>query len=111
MNEDVEAAIKEWLPAFGPPVAPAVGVKDLKGRGIRIAKFTDEETLRFFFPRRSLDFQQRMVKRVAKVFRERGAKILSVTLTPEIYTSWIGSRRLEDTPARRFQFATTPPLF
>ena len=85
-------------------------MKDLKGQGIRVAKFTDEETSRFFFPRRSLLFQQRMVRELAVRLRKRGARIISVSLTVEDYARWLDSQRLEDTPDRRFRFASQPPV-
>jgi hypothetical protein len=86
-------------------------VKDLRGEGIRVAKFTDEETSRFFFPRRTLGFQQRMTKTLTMQLRKRGAKIVSVRLTVEDYARWIDASGKSDTPELRFKFATRPPEF
>jgi hypothetical protein len=109
-KEDVDEAVAAWLPALGLPPQPAAGVKDLKGRSVRVAKFTDEESIRFFFPRRTLPFQQRMVKALAVHLRKRGAKIESVQLTIEDYARWLDARgATTDTPELRYQFATEPP--
>jgi len=78
MNDVVEGAVDDWLPALGLPAPPAAGVEDLKARPIRVAKFIDDATVRFFFPRRTLSLQQRMVKSLARRLRKRGAEILSV---------------------------------
>jgi hypothetical protein len=74
----VSEAIAKWLPALRLPPAPAPGVKDLRGEAIRVAKFTEEELVRFFFPRRNLAFQQTLQRRLAEHLRKRGAKIESV---------------------------------
>jgi hypothetical protein len=109
VNEDVAEAAAAWLPAWGLPAPPPAGVKDLRGQGIRVAKFTDEETSRFFFPRRTLGFQQRMTKTITMQLRKRGAKIVSVQLTPEDYARWQQAQGQPDTPELRFSFATVPP--
>lgn len=111
MNEDVAEAVAAWLPAMGLQGPPPAGVKDLKGQGIRVAKFTDEETSRFFFPRRTLFFQQRMVKALTTLLRKRGAKIISVRMTVEDYARWCDANGHTDTTERRFFFATRPPEF
>jgi len=111
VNEDVAGAVAAWLPALGLPAPPAAGVKDLKGQGVRVAKFTDEETVRFFFPRRKLLFQQRMVSLLTMGLRKRGAKIVSVSPTPEDYARWQQTQDRPDSPELRFQFASRPPEF
>jgi len=108
-KETVESAVAAWLPSLGLPPQPAAGVKDLKGRGVRVAKFTDEETLRFFFPRRTLPFEQHMVKALTAQLRRRGAKIESVPLTTKFFEQWCRETRAEDTPETRYRFATSPP--
>lgn len=105
---EVKKAVAAWLPAFGFPEESA-GVKDLRGQIVPIAKFNDEETSRFFFPRRTLLFQQRMAKAVIRILLRRGAKIASVQLAAEDYARWLDSQGKTDTPELRFQFATRPP--
>jgi hypothetical protein len=109
VNEAVAEAVAAWLPAWGLPVSPVAGVKDLKGQGIRVAKFTDDATSRFFFPRRTLGFQQRMTKAITMSLRKRGAKIISVPLTIEDYARWQQSQDKPDSAELRFRFATRPP--
>ena len=108
-KEDIAAAVAAWLPAFGLPPAPAAGVKDLRGQAIRVPKFTDEATVRFFFPRRSLAFQHSMTPVLTAQLRKRGAKIVSVFLTAEDYARWQDASGEADTPELRFRFATRPP--
>lgn len=108
-KEDIAAAVLAWLPAFGLPEAPAAGIKDLAGREIPLAKFTDEETCRFFFPRRALVFQQRMQRELGLMLRRRGAKMLSVRITSEDYARWCEREGKTDSEALRFDFATRPP--
>jgi len=109
VKEDVDGAVAAWLPAWGLPPAPAAGVKDLRDQGIRVAKFTDDETCRFFFPRRTVSFQQRMTRTVTMMLRKRGAKIISVPLTVEDYARWQQAQDAPDSPELRFRFATRPP--
>ena len=109
MKEDVDQAIVGWLPKFGLPRPSPSDPKDLRGQSIRVGKFDDEDTVRFFFPRRTLTFHQRMVKKLVGTLRKRGAKIESVHLTIDDYTSWIAVTGERDTPQFRYQFATTPP--
>ncbi len=108
-KEDVDEAVAKWLPQVGLPPAPEPGVKDLRGRSIRVAKFTDDETARFFFPRRSLLFQQRMVRVLAVQLRKRGAKIESVQLTIEEYARWQDESGEPDSPELRYRYATELP--
>lgn len=109
VNEAVASAVAAWLPAWELPPAPAPGIKDLKGESIRVAKFVDEETCRFFFPRRKLLFQQRMTKVVTLGLRKRGARIVSVRLSVEDYARWQQQQTAADSPELRFRFATRPP--
>lgn len=109
MNEDVAGAIESWLPSLGLPPEPAAGVKDLRDRSVSLPRFRDEDTCRFFFPRRTLLFHQRMTKAIAGRLRKRGAKIINVDLTAEIYARWLEGERKSDAPELRFQFATRPP--
>jgi len=111
VNEDVADAIKAWLPAFGLPAEPVDRVKDLRGRSVRVAKFVDEVPVRFFFPRRTLLFQQKMVKGLTRHLRGRGAKIDSVRLSIEDYARWLDLSHETDTAELRFHFATCPPEF
>lgn len=104
---EIQQAFEAWLPVVGLSPAPAAGIKDLKGRAIPVAKFTDEEMLRYFFPRRTLPFQQRLVKHLAVHIRKRGGKVESVALTPHDYACWLGNRA--DTPETRYRFATEIP--
>jgi hypothetical protein len=108
VKEDIDSAVAAWLPAFGlPPEQP--GVKDLRGRVIALAKFTDDETCRFFFPRRTVLFQQRMVRAIGRIFMRRGAKLSSVQLISEDYARWCDAHKKTDTPELRFHYATRPP--
>lgn len=109
MNEDVAAAVAAWLPTWGLPASPPAGVKDLRGQGIHVAKFIDDETCRFFFPRRTVGFQQRMTGVITRGLRKRGAKIISVRLTIEDYARWQQAQDEADSPELRFRFATRPP--
>ena len=108
-KEDIVGAVEAWLPALGLPEAPAAGVRDLAGRSIRIAKFTDEETSRFFFPWRTLLFQMKMQQQLGVILRKRGAKILSVRPTAEDYARWLESEKKSDSAELRFHFASQPP--
>jgi hypothetical protein len=85
-------------------------VKDMKGQEITVAKFLDDETVRFFFPRRTLSFQQRMVKSLTRELRRRGAKLISISLTVEGYARWQATQESPDTPELRFAFASRPPV-
>ena len=109
VNKDVEGAVDEWLPALGLPAPPAAGVKDLAGRQVRVAKFIDDAAVRFFFRRRTLSFQQRMVKALTRRLRKRGAEIISVRPTIEDCARWCDAQGNPDTSALRFQFASAPP--
>lgn len=110
MNDDVAGAIESWLPALGLPPEPAAGVKDLRDQSVPLARFRDEETCRFFFPRRSLLFHQRMSKAIAGRLRKRGAKVVNVDLSPEGYARWCEAQGKPDAPELRFQYATCPPV-
>lgn len=110
MNEDVAEALAAWWPALGLPAPPPAGVKDLRGQGIPVHKFIDEETCRFFFPRRTLSFQQRMVKMLTVSLRKRGARIISINPSIEDYARWCDLCRCEDTPERRFHYASQPQI-
>lgn len=109
VNEDVAEALAAWWPALGLPAPPPAGVKDLKGGFVCVAKFIDEPTCRFFFPRRTLSFQQRMVKMLTVALRKRGAKIISVRLGVEDYARYKEALGFEDTAEMRFRFASQPP--
>ena len=51
-----------------------------------------------------------MTRELTVMLRKRGAKIISVPLSPEDYARWLDPRRLEDTPERRYAFASNPPV-
>jgi hypothetical protein len=87
----------------------AARVKDLRDRSVLVSKFTDDATVRFFFPGRTLTFQQRMVKNLTRRLRKRGAAIVSVRPTVEDYARWLQAQSRLDTPELRFQFASLPP--
>lgn len=109
MKEEVVNAVAAWLPAFGLPSASQDAPKDLKGRSFRVARFADENAVRFFFPRRSLIFQQRMVKALTRQLRKRGAEIVNLRLTVEDYARWQQTQDRPDSAELRFHFATLPP--
>jgi hypothetical protein len=109
VNPDIEDAIAKWLPEFGLPPAPSAGEKDLRGHTIRMASFADEDACRFFFPRRTLNFQRRMAKALLRKFASRGAKVRMVPVGAELYARWLDANGKADTPEVRFQFATRPP--
>ena len=111
VKEEVANAIAEWLPAWGLPAPPPAGVRDLNGQAIRVAKFTDSETCRFFFSRRTIPFQQRMTRAVTRMLSRRGAKIFSVRLTVEDYARWLDQTHGVDSAELRYRFATAPPEF
>jgi hypothetical protein len=109
MNENLEAAVAAWLREFDLPDGTP-GIKDLAGRTVRLARFREEETCRFFFPLRTLLWHQRMAKAVAGgILRKRGAKVVMVDLTPEDFARWLEREHKTDTAGLRFQFATRPP--
>jgi hypothetical protein len=110
VNEDVVEAAGHWLAAFELPGARE-GVKDLAGRTVVVSSLTDEETVRFFFPRRSLLFHQGVVKKLTGALRKRGAKIERRPITPEDFVRWRSVGGHSDTPEQRFRFASVPPTF
>ncbi len=101
--------ITALLSAWGVPPASASGVKDLRGQQIRVAKFTYKEASRFFFPRRTLLYQQRMTKKVTRLLRKGGTGPISLSLTVEDYARWQHSQPDSDSPELRYRFATRPP--
>lgn len=107
-DENVTAAADTWLAEFRLPAA-VPGEKDLAGQSIPIGKIRDEESCRYFFPRRTLLFQQRMTKAITVTLRKRGAKITSIPLDIETYARWLETAAQPDSPALRYQFATRPP--
>jgi hypothetical protein len=108
-KDDVREALVGWQSALGLSADPGPGVKDLKGRSVRIVVFDDEESTRFYFPRRSLLFHQMMVQVLTRALRRRGAKIDRVTLTAEDYARWCDRTGTEDLPEVRYRFASAPP--
>lgn len=62
MIEGIPEAAAAWLREFELPPAPAAGGKDLQGHVVRLYSVRDEETLRFFFPLRSMPFSDAMIK-------------------------------------------------
>ncbi len=77
--------------------------------GEQFAKFIDDAAVRFVFPRRTLSFQQRMVKALNRRLRNRGAEIMSVRPTIEDYARWCDAQGKPDTSPLHFQFASAPP--
>lgn len=108
MKDEVAEAVSQWIRSIGLPDAPAAGGKDLHGRGVPVVKFTDEDTVKFFFPKRSIPFQRAMVKALNRILLRRGAHIVSVSITAEDYARWLEARRQPDSPALRYQFASQP---
>lgn len=109
VREDIAHALESWLSAFGLPAPDAANPKDLRGQTVAVAKFSDEATVQFFFPRRTLIFQQRLVRELGRKLNRRGAQVLSVQLTPEDYARWCDAWSKTDTAEQRFQYATRPP--
>lgn len=109
MNEALASAIAAWMPALELPAPPAEPAKDLRDRTVPLPRFRDEDTCRFFFPRRTLLFHQRMTKAIAGQLRKRGAVVVMVDLTSEDFARWCDANGKADTPELRFQFATRPP--
>ena len=111
VNEDAKDAGDAWLKAFDLPTAPAPGVKDLKGRVVKLCSFPeqDNEAVRFFFPRRSVPFLNDMVKSIRVAVQRRGGKIQRVIITPQDYALYLQRTGQSDTDALRFQFATLLP--
>lgn len=111
MIEDAKAAAAVWLKAFKLPNPPAEGGKDLRGRVVRICSFPDQDkaTVQFFFPKRSVPFQNEMVKTLRTSLRKRGAKFERIVITPEDYARWIQKTGAEDTEVLRYSFATLLP--
>lgn len=107
--EEVPAAAEKWLAAFGLPEPSASGVKDLKGQRVRLCASQDDETLRFFFPKRSVPFSNRMIKAVRVMLQKRGAKIDRVDLNVEAYARWVDRQGLMDTEELRYEFASKLP--
>lgn len=107
--DEVPAAAERWLALFGLPVPPPAGGKDLRGQRVRLCASQDDETMRFFFPRRSIPFSNRMIKEVAATLRRRGAKIDRVDLNIEAYARWLDGLGKRDTEELRYEFATKLP--
>lgn len=110
-RDEVDQALAGWESALGLPAEPADGAKDLKGRTVRVAVFEFEEDIRFFFPRRSVIFHQKMLRVLTRALRRRGAKIDRVTLTPEDYKLWCERTGTVDLPEVRYRFASAPAEF
>ncbi len=110
MIEDAKEAAAKWFAAFKLP-PPVPGQKDLTGRVVRICSFPeqDSESVRFFFPRRSVPFLNDMIKCIRVAVQRRGAKIERIVITPEDYARWIDKTGAVDTEALRYQFATLLP--
>ncbi len=111
MIEDAKEAAAKWLASFKLPNPPAEGGKDLRGRVVRLCSFPDQDsaTIRFFFPKRTVPFQNTMAKAMRVTLQKRGAKIQRIVITPEDYARWIQETGAEDTEALRYQFATLLP--
>ena len=110
MNEDLASAIASWLPSLGLPPEPDADIKDIRDRFVPLPRFRDEDTCRFFFPRRTLLFHQRMTKAIAGRLRKRGARVVNVDLSPESYARWSESEAKPDAPELRFRYASNPPM-
>jgi hypothetical protein len=56
---------------------------DAKGRKFQLVTFTSEVDCRFFYPRRSLDWQRQVNTYISRALRERfGVRVERVSLTP-----------------------------
>jgi hypothetical protein len=108
-KEAIQTALAQWLPAVGLAPAPAAGVKDLRGRTIRVAKFEDEEGVRFFFPRRSLVFHQNLVRALRVQLQRRGGKLESVRPSIEDYARWQDASGQPDSDQLRYRYASELP--
>ena len=109
--ENAQEAAAKWLAAFELPPAPAPGVKDLRGRAVRLCSFPDQSQadVHFFFPKRSVPFLNDMIKAVRVHIQKRGGKLARIVITPEDYARWIEKAGAADTEALRYQFATLLP--
>lgn len=109
--ENAEAAAEKWLAEFGLPAPDPAHPKDLRGRLVKVCGFgNDEESLRFFFPRRKIEFHQNVVKKVVRMLKKRGAEIRRPPVTPEDYARWLELQEDKtDTPSRRYDYATRFP--
>ena len=73
-------------------------MKDLRGIGIPVAKFDDQEALHFFFQRRSLVTHRAMIKVLVRLLRRRGAHIESVSVTAQDYARYCEKEGKPDAP-------------
>lgn len=71
----------------------------LKGRLWRIAVLTTEEDCRFFYPRRSLIFQQKLTTALSRAIRSRKGKVQRITFTEAECRTAIGADA--DDPRKR----------
>jgi hypothetical protein len=99
---DLDPAAAAWLAEFNLPT-------DLKGQTVRVSRLSDQATVSFFFPRRTLPYHFGMVKKLTAALRKRGAKIERVDLTAEVYARWLHAQGKPDSDRERYRFATTPP--
>ncbi len=79
MIEHAKQAAEKWLAAFELPSQPTTGEKDLAERIVRLCSFPDEDkdTIRFFFPRRTVLFLNDMNNCIHVAARKSSA--LSIT--------------------------------
>ncbi len=80
--ENAKDAAQSWVASAGLP-------EDLRGRTVQLVTFTSDEDCRFFYPRRALLWQQQVNTYISRAVRGRKAKVMRVTLTPEMFYAWM----------------------
>ena len=104
VNENyVSSEIDAWLPAFSLPTG------DLTGLQVSVAKFHDEDTCRFFFPERTVEFHQQVVDALIPILWSKGGEVITLSPTIEDYMQWSDLNGFEDTPEARTHFGTCVP--
>lgn len=77
---------------------------DAKGRKYQLVTFADEDDCRFFYARRSFDWQRQVNTYVSRALRERfSVRVQRIALTLEDYYEWLSGNA--DTPDLRRTYA------
>jgi hypothetical protein len=75
-----------------------------KGRKFQLVTFETDEGCRFFYPRRSLDWQRQVNTFVSRDLRTRyNIRVQRISISPADYDVWLNGRA--DQPDLRRQFA------
>jgi hypothetical protein len=95
--EDAHVVAEQWLADHGIP-------EDLGGRTVNVVVFASEDDCRFFYARRSLVWQQRMIQKLGRKIRMRKGKIRPIPVSKIDFENAVKALKFADTWEARREF-------